>query len=155
MFQTLSISSQDSSMLPSKEIFEDTSSDPSSPPIFIPSSTTDKKIQSPTAYPSKKNSTNLHRCYFTPLPHLLPDIISSYYLPLIPPYLPRDYTFVPPGSRPIRFLSSHTVFTSGLIPIKSPAEDLITVLPTQLYTSIYSLRYSMPHMPYIPISYYT
>ena len=74
-------------------------------------------FQKPTSYPSKNNYTkqpNLHHLYFTPLPHILPDIISIYSLPLTPSGLPIDVTVVPPGARPTGFLSTHHVFTPSM-----------------------------------------
>ena len=145
-------------MLPSKEISEDIISSPSSPPILSPYSTTTKFFQNPTAYPPKlhsKKQPNLHHCYFTPLTHLLLDIISSYTLTLAPLEILRDSIDVSPGSIPKGFLYSHHVLTPGLNPIKTPTEYPCTVLPTQLYASVYFLRSSTPRMTYIPLFYYT
>ena len=102
----------------------------------------------PTAYPSMEYNTkqpNLQHYYFTLLPNLLPYIIPSFPLPLTTPELPRDATYVPQNTSPKGVLSSNSVFTPGLITIKDPTEDPRSVLPTQLYTSIYYLRSSTPH----------
>ena len=114
----------------------------------------------PTAHSSKKHykkQPNLYHCYFTPLHHLLLDIIFSYTLPFTSLYLPRESTGAPPPpvSRPTRELSSNNVPPPRLTPRKTPTEGPSKVLPTQLYTSIYFIRYITPHMPYIPLLYPT
>ena len=112
----------------------------------------------PTAYHYKQHSTKhpkLYYCYFTSLTHLFLDIFYSYTLPLTPIELPRYDTGAPPGTIPKTFPSSHTVPSKGLTTIKTATEDTSTILTMQLYTSIYVLRSSTPHMPYIPIYYPT
>ena len=94
---------------------------------------------------------NLYYCCFTPLPHILLYIASSYTLPLTSLESPREAKVSPSGTRPTEIHSSHPVTSQIMNPITIPTDDPSIVLPTQPYTSIYFLRSKIPHMAYIPL----
>ena len=139
-------------MSPSKELSEDTSYDPLSQPSFSPYSITTTLFQIPKAYPTQKHYTkhkSLPYCYFKPLIHILLDIKPSYNIPLTSLELPIEAKGSPTGSIPTVVLSYHPVTLPGLTASKTPTKKTSTILPTQLYTYIYFIHYSIPHMPYI------
>ena len=111
-------------------------------------------FQNPPAYSSKQDSTqqpNLNHCYFTPLSHLLLNITSSYTLPITSLKSTKEATVDPSYNRPKGIYSFRPVLSPMLTPIKITTYDQITVLPTQLYTSIYFLFFVKPQIPYITL----
>ena len=110
--------------------------------------------QNPTYYSYNKYSTqqpNLHQCYFTPIPHIILNVTPSSTLTLLSLKFTREATIAPLGTRPTGIRYSNIVPSPILTPRKTPTDDPSTILPTQLYPSIYFLRSSTPHMTYIPL----
>ena len=111
-------------------------------------------FHNPTAYSSKQFSThqpNLHKCKFSPLPHILLNITSSSALPITSLQFPIEATDSPSGTKPTGINYSRTMMSPILTPIKNPTDNPIIVRPPQLYTSVYFLRSITPHIPCIPL----
>ena len=107
-------------------------------------------FQNNTAYSYKIYSTqypNLHHYYFTLLPHILYNNISSYTLPLKSLSSLIEATVEPSCTHPVPL--------PILPPSKITTDDQSYILTTQLYTSVYFLLSNALHMPYLPICFTT